>query len=344
MLALSRRDLFRFSSAALLQAPPGTVTAPPPPATFAEGPAFRRVTLEMSLKPFRRIDDASVRAVCRHIFRQWDALLRRVDSVAVMLWTADGSEILEYRGRMDDEIEWARYIGIGSPPKNPPGGDPQRKGLHAQPRLYMENPPRITYGDLRRIVAIIKATGREVNGKPVTVGATFDPGPEFANSRFKYLKHPEITPAGTMGPGTWVTCTARLNADKEVYAGFPGRHSAIHVAGHVPGTAVRPLSPRSRLRLPLALQWLWLLRQRMERQGPSVRRQTFRRRAGRRDTRRTARFLARFPQGMSEIPAGDARHQSAARPGPGHGRHSPARSIPGRLQYGAAAEFAVGRA
>src|ERR1039458_6374284 len=127
LIALSRRDLLKFSSAAFLQAPPGTKPAPPPPSAFAEGPAFRRVTLEMSLKPFRRIDDTSVRAVCRHIFRQWDALLRRVDAVAVMLWTADGSEILEYRGRMDDEIEWARYIGIGSPPRNPPGVDPERK-------------------------------------------------------------------------------------------------------------------------------------------------------------------------------------------------------------------------
>jgi hypothetical protein len=222
LLALSRRDVFKLASVAALQTPPGTVPSPPPPATFAEGPAFQRVTLEMSPKPFRRIDDAYVRAVCRRIFRQWDALLRRVDSVAVELFTADGSEILEYRGRMDDEIEWARYIGIGTPPKNPPDGDPERKSLHAQPRLYMENPPRITYGDLRRIIGIIKTVGREVSGKPVTVGAMFDPGPEFANSRFKYVKHPEIASGGAMGTGTWVTCTARLKADKEAYAGFPG--------------------------------------------------------------------------------------------------------------------------
>ena len=221
LLALSRRDLFKVSAAPFVQPPPGTVPAPPPPATFSEGPAFRRVTLEMSLKPFRRIDDAFARDVCRHIFRQWDALLRRAGSVAVMLWTADGSEILEYRGRMDDEIEWARYIGIGSPPRNAPADDPGRKGLHAQPRLYMENPPRITYGDLRRLIGIIKTVGREVSGKAVSVGATFDPGPEFANSRFKYVKHPEITPAGTMGPGTWVASTARLKADPEAYAGFP---------------------------------------------------------------------------------------------------------------------------
>ncbi len=206
---------------ALFQAPSGPITVAPPPAAFADGSAFQRVTLEMSLKPFRRIDDAFVRGVCKQIFKQWDPLLRRADSVAVMLWTADGSEILDYRGRMDDEIEWARYIGIGSPPKNATAGDIRTKSLHERSRLYMENPPRISYSDLRRIITIIKAVGREVSGKPVTVGATFDPGPEFANSKFKYVKHPEIASGGTMGSLTWVPCTARLHADKEVYAGFP---------------------------------------------------------------------------------------------------------------------------
>jgi len=207
---------------AMYQAPPGTIPAPPAPATFSENAAFKRVTLEMSLKPFRRIDDASVRAVCLHIFKQWDALLRRVDGVAVMLWTADGSEILDYKARMDEELEWARYIGIGTPPKSAAAGDPKRiKSLHEQPRFYMPNPPKITYGDLKRIIRIIKSVGREVSGKPVTVGATFDPGPEFANSRFKYSKHPEISPGGTMGLATWVTCISKLNADKDFYAGFP---------------------------------------------------------------------------------------------------------------------------
>ncbi len=221
-MPLTRRDLLRATPLAMYEAPPGTVPAPPAPATFNESPAFRRVTLEMSLKPFRKIDDASVRATCTHIFRQWDALLRRVDAVAIMLWTADGSEILDYRGRLDDELEWARYIGIGTPPKSAASGGPNRiKRLHEQPRFYMPNPPRITYADLRRIIRSIKTVGHEVSAKTVTVGATFDPGPEFANSRFKYAKHPEISPGGTMGAATWVTCISKLNADKDAYAGFP---------------------------------------------------------------------------------------------------------------------------
>ena len=221
LLELSRRDLFSVVAAPFVQPTPGAAWSPPPPTTFSEGPAFRRVTLEMTTKPFRSLDDASVREVCRRIFRQWDAVLRRADAVAVMFWTADGSEILEYRGRMDDEIEWARYIGIGTPSKSPRPDDPERKGLHSQSRLYMENPPRLTYGDLRRIVGIVKSVGREVSGKPVSVGATFDPSAEFVNSRFRNVTHPEIAVAPSPTRNTWVSCTARLKADKEIYAGFP---------------------------------------------------------------------------------------------------------------------------
>ena len=69
----------------------------------------KRVTLEMSLKPFRVMEESAIRGVCEQVFRQWAPLLRRVDGCAVMLWTADGSEILTYRARMTDEIEWGRY-------------------------------------------------------------------------------------------------------------------------------------------------------------------------------------------------------------------------------------------
>ena len=78
-------------------------------------PRIKRVVFEMSPKPFADMKDESIRRVCREVFRQWAALIRQADSVAILLWTADGSEILEYRGRKDDPIEWARYIGLPNP-------------------------------------------------------------------------------------------------------------------------------------------------------------------------------------------------------------------------------------
>ena len=68
----------------------------------------------------------------------------------------------------------------------------------------MDDPPKITYGTLREIVRPSKSVGRSMTGKPVIVGATFDPGPEFARSPFKYERHKEIL------KGEWVDCTSSL--------------------------------------------------------------------------------------------------------------------------------------
>jgi hypothetical protein len=214
---LSRRNMLMLPAAGLL----GAGTARAADSIDKLGSAFERVTLEVSLKPFRVMEEKAIRAVCVHIFRQWASLIHRCDSVAIMLWTADGSEIFEYSGRMDDEIEWARYIGMANPPAKPAADDPNREGTHARNWLYMDNPPKITYGWLKSIVATLKSAGREMTGKPITVGATFDPGGEFARSPFKFERHAEISTGNTMGPGTWVACTARLKADSRAYAGFP---------------------------------------------------------------------------------------------------------------------------
>jgi hypothetical protein len=231
---VTRRDLLKLPATAVVLSATATLgfaqnvpqyaplrDTPYPDSPDLEGPAFERVTFEMSPKPFRVMTEQGIRGVCVELFRQWAPLIRRVNGVAIMLWTADGSEILDYRGRMTDEIEWARYIGIGSPPKDAPGDDPGRIGLHSVSHLYMENPPRMTYATLALIVKTLKSVGREMTGKPITVGATFDPGPEFANSKFKYVRHPEIAKGDTHGRDTWVSCIARLNADDVAYAAFP---------------------------------------------------------------------------------------------------------------------------
>ncbi|MDH7567974.1 MAG: hypothetical protein QHJ73_00100, partial [Armatimonadota bacterium] len=181
---------------------------------------LRNVTLEMSLKPFYVMEEGPIREVCGRLFQQWLPLTRDAEMVSVLLWVADGSEILEYRGRPEDEIEWARYIG-GANPRQAVPNDPEGKALHSRCYLYRENPPVLTYGKLASIVRILKEVGRAVTGRAVRVGATFDPGPEFAKSPFKYQRHPEVCLAGTMGRASFVCCYAQLNADQEPYAGFP---------------------------------------------------------------------------------------------------------------------------
>ncbi len=183
-----------------------------------------RVSLEMSLKPFRQLDDAYLERVCEELFDGWQELIGYADSIAVMLWTSDGSEILEYTGNLDEEMEWGKYIGNANPRPEFPVVELKdakpRMDVHVQPCYYMENPPKFTYRDLGRVIAAIKRVGKRVTGKPISVIETFDPGPEFAYSDFKFHRHPELN-KGTMMAKQWIHCAANLNADGYVYAAYP---------------------------------------------------------------------------------------------------------------------------
>ena len=181
---------------------------------------FHNITLEMSLKPFKKNDKAYIAAVAREVFTQWFALLRHTDTVSVMLWTGDGSEILDYKGSLTQPLEWAKYMGNPNT-DHEVGSGPAELSLHERAFLYMENPPDFSYGDLKFIIESLKEAGRSITGKPVCIGATFDPGPEFAKSDFKYKKHPEILGGNAMGHKTFVSCYSVLKADSEAYAGFP---------------------------------------------------------------------------------------------------------------------------
>jgi hypothetical protein len=181
---------------------------------------FHNITLEMSLKPFKVNDKAYIREVADEVFTQWAALLRHTDTISVMLWTSDGSEILDYKGQLSQPLEWARYMGNPNT-EHAVGSGPADLSLHERALLYLDNPPKYSYGDLKSIIQALKEAGRRITGKPILVGATFDPGPEFAKSEFKYKKHPEILGGNAMGHKTFVSCYSVLNADKEPYAGFP---------------------------------------------------------------------------------------------------------------------------
>ena len=110
--------------------------------------------------------------------------------------------------------------GRGQPPLSPiDPNNPEADSFHRKPRLYRPDPPEFTYGLLKQVVDTLKRIGRQVTGLPVRAGATFDPGPEFAISSFKYERHREICMGNTMGKGSMVCCYSELHADQEVYAG-----------------------------------------------------------------------------------------------------------------------------
>lgn len=186
------------------------------------GRTINDVTLELGLRPFRDISEAGIRSKAREIFMQWLPLVRHADGVSVMMWASDGSEILEYRGDMSAEFEWSHTVGVANPRGHMrPVSDPNHLNIHQTPRDYIPNPPALSYGWYRRFLEILKEVGTEVFGKTPRLGATFDPGPEFAKSKFKYEKHLEICLASTMGKESFVVCYATLHKDEGAYAGFP---------------------------------------------------------------------------------------------------------------------------
>lgn len=139
----------------------------------------------------------SIDQVCRNVFIQWAPLLRHADTISVMLWTADGSEILNYTGDDNQRLEWSQYVGNPNTDHEVNSG-PKELSLHQRAYDYIPNPPQYTYGDLKYIVSALKRHGERLTGKVIRIGETFDPGPEFAKSEFKYKKHPEICMGNTM--------------------------------------------------------------------------------------------------------------------------------------------------
>ncbi|MBE6777954.1 MAG: hypothetical protein E7541_01025 [Ruminococcaceae bacterium] len=188
---------------------------------------FKNITLEMSAKPFKKADRATMEQVVTRLFTLYTPLVKDAACVSVMLWLSDGSEILDYKGDMTEVVEWGRYVGCANRPPWMTEAwldreDPNRENVHASPTLYHRDPPTFTYAHVRQMVEVIKEVGaRLFPDKTVRAGATFDPGPEFALSDFKYKRHPEICLGGDMGEATMVCSYATLHGDTVTYAAYP---------------------------------------------------------------------------------------------------------------------------
>lgn len=213
---------------------------------------MKNLTLETSLKPFYGLDADQTRGLCEQALMQWRPLLREADQVSVLFWAADGSEILEYDGKPESEMEWARFIGNANAhlhPKIP--ADPEKRSLHARAYLYREEARPITY---RRLGEIARCWRQAIGamGKRPRIGLTFDPGGEFAPSSFKYERHREICMADTMGEASFVCCYASLKGDDRAYAGFP--------TGIPDGTSLGTFLGRqfARIARDLGFDYLWL--------------------------------------------------------------------------------------
>lgn len=182
---------------------------------------FKNITLEVSLKPFKKTTDEYIRGVCRELFCQWRQLIKNRETISIMMWSSDGSELLDYNGDLDKEFEWCCYVGTANKPLLD-GDMPAETSPHHRKQFYMENPPKMTYRILKTIVDTFKEEGKKLfPNSIIRVGTTFDIGPEFAVSEFKYSRHKEICRGTGCDELGFVDATALLLGDTYSYAAYP---------------------------------------------------------------------------------------------------------------------------
>ena len=72
---------------------------------------FRQVNLEVSMKVFKQNDKDYIYHVVNKIYDHWVPLLKGRAAISVLFWVSDGSNILDYTGNLDEEIEWDYFMG-----------------------------------------------------------------------------------------------------------------------------------------------------------------------------------------------------------------------------------------
>ena len=120
--------------------------------------SLKKISLEVSLKPFCfDMTDNGFATTARKIFHQWENLFNG-KQLQLMFWTADGSELLDYSGHMDDAFEYARYVGCANFWAHQDPNTPiELQNLHQRNYLFMPKPPVWTYRDLPRLITILKS-------------------------------------------------------------------------------------------------------------------------------------------------------------------------------------------
>lgn len=182
---------------------------------------FNKISLEMSLKPFKKTTPEYIESVISGLFEHWKPLIAGRKTISIMLWAADGSELLDYRGNLDDEFDWCKFIGGANNPLMTPEDDP-KICPHYRKIPYIDNPPAMTYGILKNIIATLKRKGSEMfPDSKIIVGETFDIGPEFALSDFKYNRHKEICTGQVLDNLGFLNSYGLLKGDDYHYAAYP---------------------------------------------------------------------------------------------------------------------------
>lgn len=175
------------------------------------------LSLEVTGKVWKSRDPKDVEEVCRKMFRIWERPIEHCDEVCVCMSFGNGEHILRWSGDMNDPVEWDRYKGHN----NAKYAFPQENFGGIPLELYMENPLDMTYRDMKVICETLKRVCWEEHHRKCHLFTNFEPGPEFAESRFKYIEHPEILNKQGAAHGASIAYDGILHKDDYHYAAYP---------------------------------------------------------------------------------------------------------------------------
>ncbi|MCE5259160.1 MAG: hypothetical protein LLG44_08900 [Chloroflexi bacterium] len=156
-----------------------------------------------------------VRSVVTAMFELWRPLIERAQSISVGLTIGNGEHIYRWTGNLDDEFEWDHYKGHNNQQYAHFSFDP------IPLRPFKENWFHFTYRDLQLIIRVIKQTAQDMFGLPLTIGSLCEPGPEFCESLFRYVWHPEVVSFMGGGHGVSIDYKSTLHADTRQYGAYP---------------------------------------------------------------------------------------------------------------------------
>ncbi len=175
------------------------------------------LSLEVTAKPFKSRDPRDVEKVCRELFRIWKRPVMRADEVCICMSIGNGEHILKWSGNMDDLVIWDQWKGHNNAryafDMDSFAGIPLEN--------YIDNPLPMKYSDLYTIGETLKRVCKEECSKNCRLFTNFEPGPEFAESAFKYVEHPEILNKQGAAHGASVAFDACLHKDAYHYAAYP---------------------------------------------------------------------------------------------------------------------------
>ena len=145
----------------------------------------------------------------------WERVIVRSAELSIGLTIGNGEHILKWSGRLSDTFEWDRYKGHNNA---------QYARFTFEPiplELYMDHPPDFTYRDLKLIIDTLRRVAWEQYHIVARIGMNFEPGPEFCESSFRYVEHPEILDYQGGGHGVSIAFDGVLHADTCRYAAYP---------------------------------------------------------------------------------------------------------------------------